>query len=414
MDKNDNAPKFLQATYTGYVSEAAQSNSLIFTNTSEPLVIKAVDRDSDINALLQYDIVEMLPRQYFSIDATTGAIRTVRLLDYETHNKFHFHVQVSDLGKPKLSSEIAAKVNIFIKDVNDCPPQFSSPIYNVTLLLPTYKNVIILQVNASDPDNLEDNILRYDIIEGNKYEIFSINSKTGVITVLDPNNIKPLYHLQVRVSDGKYSSVSKVLIKVEQSENSGLTFQKSIYEGSVIENSTKITTVCVVNVLGTVLNEHLEFRILNPTNMFSIGSTSGVILTTGIRFDREVKDNYELIVEAKSQMPNRERPRVAHVVVNVTVMDINDNCPMFVNLPYYAVVSIDDKKGSVIAKVHAIDMDNYENGEVRYELIKGHGELFKVRRESGEIEIKQSLEGHNREYELVIAAYDKGKHAINF
>lgn len=67
-----------------------------------------------------------------------------------------------------------------------------------------------------------------------------------------------------------------------------------------------------------------------------------------MKFDREIKDKYQLIVEARSNMPQRETPRVAHVVVNVTVLDINDNCPMFVNLPYYAVVSVDDEKGSVI------------------------------------------------------------------
>lgn len=49
--------------------------------------------------------------------------------------------------------------------------------------------------------------------------------------------------------------------------------------------------------------------------------------------------------------------------------------------------------------------------KVRYELIRGNGELFKVQRETGDIEIKQNLEGHNREYQLLIAAYDKG---INF
>jgi protocadherin Fat 1/2/3 len=54
-------------------------------------------------------------------------------------------------------------------------------------------------------------------------------------------------------------------------------------------------------------------------------------------------------------------------------------------------------------------MDKGENGEVRYELIKGHGELFKVCRRTGEITLKQNLEGHNREYELVIGAYDGGK-----
>lgn len=54
-------------------------------------------------------------------------------------------------------------------------------------------------------------------------------------------------------------------------------------------------------------------------------------------------------------------------------------------------------------------MDSGDNGEVRYELKKGHGELFKVCRKTGEISLKQSLEGHNREYQLTIAAYDSGK-----
>jgi protocadherin Fat 1/2/3 len=88
-----------------------------------------------------------------------------------------------------------------------------------------------------------------------------------------------------------------VNIRVEKSENSGLTFQKNVYTGSILENSTKVITVVVVNVLGSALNEHVTFSILNPTDMFEIGSTSGAIQTTGVRFDREVKDKYELIVE---------------------------------------------------------------------------------------------------------------------
>lgn len=409
LDKNDNVPQFLQSTYFGTITESAPITSLVLTNTSDPLVIKAFDADSEGNALLQFDIIEALPRRYFQIDSNTGAIRTIKLLDHETYSSFSFHVQVSDLGKPRLSSDTTARVDIEITDVNDCPPVFSSPVYNVTLLLPSYKNVAIIQVNATDPDSTESGTLRYDIIEGNKHGIFAINSRTGLITLLEPENLKSSYKLHVRVSDGKFSNVAKVYIRVDESDNSGLVFQKSFYEGSVIENTTKITHVCVVNVLGSALNEHLEFRILNPTDMFTIGPTSGVIQTTGLKFDRETQDKYELIVEARSNMPPRERPRVAHVMVNVTVLDINDNCPMFVNLPYYAVVSVDDDKGSIIAKVHAIDLDSAENGEVRYELIKGHGELFKVQRESGDIEIKQNLEGHNREYDLLIAAYDKGK-----
>lgn len=217
--------------------------------------------------------------------------------------------------------------------------------------------------------------------------------------------------MHIRASDGKYSKVAYVNINVETSESSGLAFQKQIYEGSITENSTKISTITIVNVVGAALNEHVEFRILNPTDMFKIGLTSGAVQTTGKLFDREQRDNYELIIEARSTPSTvgsiePEKPRIAHVVVNVTILDINDNCPMFVNLPYYAVVSVDDPKGSVITRVHAIDLDSSENGEVRYEMKKGHGELFKVDRKTGEVTLKQSLEGHNRDYELLIGAYD--------
>lgn len=386
-------------------------------SNSTPLVIKATDADAGLNALLHYDIVETMPRRYFHIDSNTGAIKTVMLLDHEKIPLFQFHVKVSDLGKPRLSSETLALVHIAVRDVNDCAPQFTQSEYNVTLLLPTYPDVTVLQVNATDPDVVGSGSstdasasapLRYDIIEGNRDGVFAIDAATGCITTLHVHNIAPAYRLGIRVSDGKHSRVATVHVHVETSEHSGLQFQRTVYDGSIVENSTKTSVVTVVNVIGSALNEHVEFRLLNPTDMFRIGLTSGAVETTGKRFDRELRDNYELIVEARSQPPDRERPRVAHVIVNVTILDINDNCPMFVNLPYYAVVSVDDPRGSVITKVHALDADSFENGEVRYEMKRGHGELFKVERKSGEVVLKQSLEGHNRDYELIIAAYDGG------
>ncbi|XP_055371961.1 fat-like cadherin-related tumor suppressor homolog [Condylostylus longicornis] len=460
LDQNDNVPHFIQNLYRGEISEAAPIASLVLalpSSSTIPLVIKAFDADSGLNALLHYDIVESLPKRYFHIDSTTGAIKTVMLLDHEKIPIYDFHVKVTDLGKPRLSSDLTARVIIVVTDVNDCAPVFDKTEYNVTLLLPTYQNVVLLQVNATDPDSSENSTLRYDIIEGNTGGAFAIDSKNGIITTRDVERMEPLYKLHVRASDGKYSKVVNVNIKVDNSENSGLKFQRSVYEGSISENSTKITAVTVVNVLGAALNEHIEFRILNPTDMFRIGLTSGAIETTGKVFDREVCDNYELIIEARSNTNRQrqrqinyqhhqqqydqlqqfhnsnskltginptvsgstlaqhslndddyddEKPRIAHVIVNVTILDINDNCPMFVNLPYYAVVSVDDPKGSVITKVHAVDLDSYENGEVRYEMKRGHGELFKVDRKTGEVTLKQSLEGHNRDYELLIAAYD--------
>lgn len=62
---------------------------------SVPLVIKANDIDAGLNSHLHYDIVETMPRRYFHIDSTTGAIKTVMFLDHEKIPIFNFHVKVS-------------------------------------------------------------------------------------------------------------------------------------------------------------------------------------------------------------------------------------------------------------------------------------------------------------------------------
>lgn len=189
LDQNDNAPQFVKTQFEGIVSEAAQIGSLILavengTESSQPLVIKAVDADSGVNALLHFEIVEQMPRRFFHIDSTTGAIRTVTVLDHEKIDVFSFHVTVSDLGKPHLTSETTAKIKITVTDVNDSSPKFTRAEYNVTLILPTYKNIAVIQLNATDPDAnvAQTTQLRYDIIDGNKERVFQIDSETGLIT----------------------------------------------------------------------------------------------------------------------------------------------------------------------------------------------------------------------------------------
>lgn len=205
-----------------------------------------------------------------------------------------------------------------------------------------------------------------------------------------------------------YSAILQVDVIIEVSENSGISFRKSRYELSTVENTTKISTVGLINVVGNLLFENVEYRILNPTKLFEIGKTSGAIKTTGIVFDREVVDKYKLIVEAMSTLYKNKQKYIRRSIthVDVCILDVNDNCPMFVNLPYYATVSQEDLKGTVVTQVKAIDLDSFENGEVRYEMKKGNGELFKVERKTGEIILKQPIEGHDRSYELIIAAYD--------
>lgn len=61
-----------------------------------------------------------------------------------------------------------------------------------------------------------------------------------------------------------------------------------------------------------------------------------------------------------------------------------------------------------VTQVQAVDADEDEFGRIRYELLRGSGELFSVDRRTGEIILRQPLMAPNRLLTLTVAAYDGG------
>ncbi|KAJ8367947.1 hypothetical protein SKAU_G00079750 [Synaphobranchus kaupii] len=405
VDENDNPPIFQQLQYTGSISEAAPINSVVLSTNNSPLVIKATDADRNQNALLVYQIVEDTAKTFFTVDSSTGSVRTIANLDHETFAKFNFHVHVRDSGKPQLTAESPTEVTIQVIDTNDSPPRFSMDAYETILLLPTYVGVEVLKVSATDPDLNVPTELTYTLIDGN-LEHFTMEPTSGILTVRSNNFSKDRFRFNVKVSDGKFSSTATITVLVKEAMDSGLFFTHNLYSTSIQENVTNITKVAVVNAVGNRLNEPLKYSLLNAGTRFIIKSTSGVIQTTGIPFDREEQEFYELVVEASREY---DHLRVARVVVKVQVEDINDNAPVFVGLPYYAAVQVEAEPGSPIFRVTAVDRDKGINGEVSYFLKDDYGH-FEINRLTGELHLKKAFESDlsNVEYEVVVYARDGG------
>ncbi|KAM6988350.1 LOW QUALITY PROTEIN: protocadherin Fat 3-like [Tautogolabrus adspersus] len=405
VDENDNPPMFQQLHYRGSISEAAPVNSVVLNSDDSPLVIKATDADRNQNALLVYQIVEDTAKMFFTVDSGTGSIRTIANLDHETFASFHFHVHVRDNGRPQLTAESPTEVTIQVIDTNDSPPRFIQNAYETVLLLPTYVGVEALQVSAIDPDKEVSTELTYSLTDG-VLEHFAIQPSSGVIIVKNNNFSKERFRFSVKVSDGKFSSSALVTILVREALDSGLSFTHSLYSSSIQENISNITKVAVVNAVGNRLNEPLKYTLLNAGTRFKIRPTSGVIQTTGIPFDREEQEFYELVVEARRE---HDRLHVARVLVKVQVEDINDNSPVFVGLPYYAAVQVEAEPDSHIFRVMAVDRDKGINGEVSYYLKDDHGH-FEIDRQTGSISLKRAFESDlsNVEYQMVIYARDGG------
>uniref|UniRef100_A0A8C3A881 FAT atypical cadherin 3a n=1 Tax=Cyclopterus lumpus TaxID=8103 RepID=A0A8C3A881_CYCLU len=405
VDENDNPPVFHQLHYHGSISEAAPINSVVLNSDDSPLVIKATDTDQNQNALLVYQIVEATAKIFFTVDSGTGSIRTIANLDHETFSTFHFHVHVRDNGKPQLTADSPTEVTIQVIDTNDSPPRFTQNAYETVLLLPTYVGVEALQVSGIDPDKDVPTELTYSLTDG-VLQHFVIKPSSGVITVKHNNFSKERFRFSVKVSDGKFSSTALVTILVREALDSGLSFTHSLYSSSIQENVSNITKVAVVNAVGNRLNEPLKYTLLNAGTSFSIRPTSGVIQTTGTPFDREEREFYELVVEARRE---HDSLHVARVMVRVHVEDVNDNAPVFVGLPYYAAVQVEAETGSPIFRVMAVDGDKGINGEVSYYLKDDHGH-FEINQQTGGLSLKKAFESDlsNMEYQMVIYARDGG------
>uniref|UniRef100_W5KN59 FAT atypical cadherin 3 n=1 Tax=Astyanax mexicanus TaxID=7994 RepID=W5KN59_ASTMX len=405
VDENDNPPAFKQLRYSGSISEAAPVNSVVLGEDGSPLVIQAADADRNQNALLVFEIVEDMAKMFFTVDSGTGSVRTIANLDYETFSSFFFRVNVRDSGIPQLTAESPAEVTVKVINVNDSPPKFSQDAYDTVLLLPTYVGVEALRVEASDPDMKLSSDLIYSLADNN-LELFAIDLNSGILTVKNNKLSQDRYRFNVKASDGRYSCTALVTVLVREAMDSGLLFSQPVYSSTVLENTSNISTVMVVSAIGNRLNEPLKYALLNAGTRFTIRPTSGVIKTTGIPFDREEQEFYELVVEVSREY---DRLRVARVTVRVQVEDVNDNPPEFVGLPYYAAVQVDAPRGSSIFQVSATDLDKGLNGKVAYELKEEH-KHFEINRVTGELILKRAFVADlsNVEYPVVILARDSG------
>lgn len=168
-DVNDNPPVFQQTTYLANVPEDA----LIGTSV---LQVTATDADQGFNGRVRYVLLGAEDNAPFTLDATSGILRTNKLLDRESTAKYDLLVQAVDRGTPELSG--AAQVTVVIDDVNDSPPSFDIAASSDRVRLFISENSPVGSkvgdVIARDPDEGLNAVVQYSIIGGPDAEAFTL------------------------------------------------------------------------------------------------------------------------------------------------------------------------------------------------------------------------------------------------
>ena len=135
-------------------------------------------------------------------------------------------------------------------------------------------------------------------------------------------------------------------------------------------------------------NEDGKFKLEVITN--PSGETPYLHLETIERLDRENKDSYQLNISAQD---GGTPPLYGFLLVNVSILDVNDNSPVFDFGDYNVTMSESVPPGTPVLQVRAVDADVRENARITYFLAETETQ-FSIDPETGDITTVERLKCH--------------------
>uniref|UniRef100_UPI003AAB7581 cadherin EGF LAG seven-pass G-type receptor 3-like n=1 Tax=Centroberyx gerrardi TaxID=166262 RepID=UPI003AAB7581 len=413
-DRNDHSPIFEQTEYRETIRENVEEGYPI-------LQLRATDLDSPSNANIRYRFVgdtAAVARAAFEIDPRSGLITTRGAVDRETNEHYTLQVEASDQGKEPGPRSATVKVFITVLDENDNVPQFSEKRYVVPVKEDVRLHSEILRVSATDRDKDSNAAVHYNIISGNSRGQFSIDSVTGEIQVVAPLDFEAEreYTLRVRAQDNGRPPLSNntgiVSVQVKDVNDNPPIFVSTPFQASVLESAPVGSSILHIQAIDTDSgdNSRLEYRLTGTSSdtPFIINSATGWV-TVKSTLDRESVEHYFFGVEARDYgMP----PLSATASVTITVMDVNDNRPEFLQREYFVRLNEDAAVGTSVVSVTAVDRD--VNSAVTYQITGGNTRnrfAISTAGGSGLLSLALPLDyKQERRYVLTVTASDRTLH----
>nr|XP_012612408.1 cadherin EGF LAG seven-pass G-type receptor 1 isoform X1 [Microcebus murinus] len=399
LDVNDNDPAFTQPAYELRLNEDAAVGSSVLT-------LRARDRDA--NSVITYQLTGGNTRNRFALSSQSGGgLITLALpLDYKQERQYVLAVTASDGTRSH-----TVQVFINVTDANTHRPVFQSSHYTVSVSEDRPVGTSIATIIATDEDTGENARITY-VLE-DPVPQFRIDPDTGTIrttTELDYED-QAAYTLAITARDNgipQKSDTTSLEILILDANDNAPRFLRDFYQGSVFEDAPPSTSVLQVS--ATDRDSGPNGRLLytfqggdDGDGDFYIEPTSGVIRTQR-RLDREHVAVYNLRALAVDR--GSPAPLSASVDVQVTVLDINDNPPVFERDELELFVEENSPVGSVVARIRAHDPDEGPNAQIMYQIVEGNvPEVFQLDLLSGDLRALVELDFEvQREYVLVVQA----------
>ncbi|XP_051506074.1 protocadherin gamma-A12-like isoform X31 [Myxocyprinus asiaticus] len=256
--------------------------------------------------------------------------------------------------------------------------------------------------------------------EGNRKRYCDINLNTGELTVAERIDREEICNeglscsLNFELVLEHPLEIHRVTIQIQDINDNTPTFPKDEIKLEISENADKGARFRV--------NEAHDADIgKNGVQSYSIEKNGHFILSVNTKADGG--KNIELVLEKELDREQQKEvsliltavdggtpPRSGTVAIHVTVLDANDNAPVFSQAVYKVNLPENSPVDTVVVTVSATDADEGQNGEVTYEF--GHVSendmaIFSVGSNTGKITLIGSLDYEEESsFELPIQATD--------
>ncbi|KAI4891753.1 hypothetical protein NFI96_030071 [Prochilodus magdalenae] len=226
-----------------------------------------------------------------------------------------------------------------------------------------------------------DSVVKYTLSGEGAGTIFTIDQTTGDIHALRSldREEKPYYTLRAQAVDIETNRPlepeSEFVIKVQDINDNEPKFLEGPYTASVPEMSpvgTYVTKVTATDADDPTYGNsaRVVYSILHGQPYFSVDPKTGVIRTALPNMDREVKELYQVLIQAKD-MGGQLGGLAGTTTINITLSDVNDNPPRFSKSIFHLRVPESSAVGSAVGRIKAHDLDIGKNAEVEYNIIPG-------------------------------------------
>lgn len=417
--------------------------------------MKTTATDTDVDSTLVYSIVEPIKaasktgiqltsiasydyRNAFRVNASTGIIYVNSKLNHDLAAEISLTIKAVDINAVynKEKQFATTEVNIFVQSYEDTNPIFrnkgwlsSDPVITSIVKEEMPIGSTLFKLYAEDPVTQQP-IEHYEIIEPDPFGFFSIDEQTGTILLkkrldyetLDTTEI--IFTVKATSADGARETISNVKVAVENVNDNTPEFDQKIYRAMIVENSKYPEKVLTVRANDADVEQSAADRKIgygtvtysltgsNAVN-FIIDSKTGVIqIAPNQTIDREKTAELKFSVIAEDSLGKPTDTRRSTTEVIVSVLDVNDNAPLFSQKSYSAVVPENSDINTFVFNISAYDPDEGPGGEINYDFLSegdANG-LLRINTKTGEIRTKAPLTGKGRSepYELIIRAQDNG------